>query len=99
MNSFSFSHHQDSTVALVWSFTNDFKDIPYSISRIGNLKSEGGKGIIWKCTCPVFTNRGNKNCKHIITLWEKVKLGTIFLDKRFTLTEFGIKVLKLNSNS
>lgn len=96
MNSFYFSHSQDQTVALAWSFTNDFKDMPYTISRIGNPKSEGGKGTVWKCTCPAFANRGGKTCKHLITLREEAKSGSILADKRFTLTEFGIKVLKLN---
>lgn len=96
MSSSYFSHSQDRTVALAWSFTNDLKDIPYTISRTGAPKSEGGKGTEWRCSCPAFVNRGGKTCKHLISLREGAKSGSILADKRFTLTEFGIKVLKLN---
>ena len=82
-------------VALVWSLTNEFKDMPYSISRLGKSKKEGGNGVQWKCTCPSFIHRGSKTCKHLILLREGAKSGTILADKRFSLTEFGIQVLKL----
>lgn len=84
------------TVALAWSFSNKISDIPYVISRIGLPKSQGGKGTTWKCTCPSFTKRGGKTCKHLITLTEEAKSGAILADERFTLTEFGLKVLNLN---
>lgn len=84
------------TVALVWSFSNKMSDIPYVISRVGSPKAQGGKGVTWKCTCPSFTRRGSKTCKHLMTLMEEAKSGAILADERFTLTEFGIQVLNLS---
>lgn len=83
------------TIAHVWSFSNDMQEVPYIISREGLNKSQGGKGVIWKCTCPSFTKRGSKTCKHLILLREQAKSGAILADKRFNLTELGLKVLNL----
>lgn len=85
----------ETTIAHVWSFSNDFQEVPYIISRHGSSKSNGGQGVIWKCSCPSFTKRGGKTCKHLILLKEQAKSGAILADRRFNLTEFGIKVLNL----
>lgn len=85
----------NTTIALVWSLTNEFKDMPYSISRVGKSKKEGGTGVQWKCTCASFIHRGSKTCKHLIMLREGAKSGTILADSRFQITELGIKILKL----
>lgn len=87
-----------STVAFVWSFSNTFNDNPYKISRVGSPKREGGKGTNWKCTCPSFVNRGGKTCKHLSEFKKQSSSGSILNDKRFSLTEFGIKILKLDRN-
>ncbi len=91
------SLYADNTVALVWSFSNSMKDIPYVISRFGTPKSKGGSGTYWKCNCPSFVNRGGKTCKHLTSLREVAKSGNLLKDDRFNVTEFGIKVLKINS--
>lgn len=87
---------QDTTVAMVWSFSNNTNDIPYRISCTGKTKGEGGNGRKWECNCPSFTNRGGKTCKHLITMRQESKSGAILADKRFQLTEYGLKILKLD---
>lgn len=83
------------TVAYVWSFSNKMSDIPYIVSRTGSPKSMGGKGINWKCSCPAFTNRRLKTCKHILALAQAAKDGTLLSDNRFNITDFGLKIFKL----
>ena len=83
------------TVALVWSFTNDNKDIPYRISRAGRSKKQGGNGVRWSCNCPSFSYRGGKTCKHLILMREQIKLKKIQFDSRFSITEYGMEVLGL----
>lgn len=83
------------TISLVWSFTNDHKDIPYRISRTGRSKKEGGSGVRWSCNCPSFSYRGGKTCKHLILMREQIKNGLILSDNRFAVTEYGMEVLKL----
>jgi hypothetical protein len=78
------------TVALVWSFSNKNKDIPYRISRTGKSKKEGGRGVKWSCNCPSFIHRGSKTCKHLIYLKDKLKSGTAKYDEYITLTEYGL---------
>lgn len=75
------------TIALVWSFSNDKKDIPYRISKLGRSRKEGGTGVKWSCNCPSFIHRGNKTCKHLIALRQSIKDKNIFSDKRFTVIE------------
>jgi hypothetical protein len=83
------------TVTLVWSFTNDNKDIPYRISRVGRSKKENGNGVRWTCNCPSFSYRGGKTCKHLILMRQQVKSGQILNDNRFSVTEYGMEVLGL----
>ena len=85
----------ETTIAHVWSFSNDMQDIPYIISRYGSPKFKGGSGYAWKCSCPSFTKRGGKTCKHLVLLREQAKSGVILADKRFNLTPLGIQVLNL----
>lgn len=82
-------------IAIVWSLTNEFKDLPCSISRLGKSKKEGGNGVQWKCTWTSFIHRGGKTCKHLVMLRDGAKSGTILADSRFQLTEMGLKILKL----
>ncbi len=84
------------TVALVWSFTNENKDIPYRISRLGKTKKQGGSGVKWYCNCPSFTHRGGKTCKHLILFREQIKNGQILHDRRFTVTDFGKELYSLD---
>ncbi len=84
------------TVALVWSFSNQHKDIPYRISRLGRSKKDGGSGIRWNCNCPSFSYRGGKTCKHLVLLKQQVKNGEILSDNRFSITEYGLEILKIN---
>ena len=85
----------DNVVCHVWSFLDDSKDIPYSISRLGKSKKERGTGYKWQCSCPSFKFRGGKTCKHLITMREKVKDKSILNDKRFIISDFGMIALKL----
>ena len=82
-------------VCFVWSFKNDDAVAPYRITRRGASKKDGGSGYQWLCSCPHFTNR-HQICKHLKTMREEAKNGIIFYDKRYSLTDFGKKVLKLN---
>lgn len=83
------------TVALVWSFTNENKDIPYRITKFGKAKKQGGHGVKWQCNCPSFSYRGGKTCKHLILFRQQIKNGQIVNDPRFTLTEFGMDLYQL----
>lgn len=85
----------EDTIALVWSFTNDNKDIPYRITRIGKTKKEGGTGVKYACNCPSFTHRGGKICKHLILFREKIKNKSISFDQKFTITDIGMEILKI----
>jgi hypothetical protein len=85
-------------VALVWSLTNQWKEMPYTISRNGKNKKDGGSGVEWKCTCPSFIHRGQKTCKHLSLLKSGAKDGSILFDNRFNITDFGLEILKLKSN-
>jgi len=80
------------TVALVWSFTNENKDIPYRITKVGKSKKEGGSGVRWQCNCPSFSYRGGKTCKHLILFRQQSKNGQIKNDPRFTLTDYGVEL-------
>jgi len=82
-------------IAIVWSFKNDLAEIPYKIISKGSTKKDGGKGIIWSCSCPHFVNRGKRTCKHLTTLKEKAKDGTILSDDRYQLTDIGKAILKV----
>jgi len=85
----------DNVVCHVWSFLDDSKDIPYSISRFGKSKKDYGTGYKWECSCPSFKFRGSKTCKHLITMRQKVKDKTILSDKRYVISDFGMIVLGL----
>jgi hypothetical protein len=89
------NNNDNCIIALVWSFSDDFQETPYSVSRVGSAKKSGGTGVQWKCTCPAFTNRGGKICKHITSLVQGSKSKDILNDKRFNITPFGRQVLNL----
>lgn len=73
------------TVALVWSFKDQFKDDPYIVRYVKNK---------WSCTCPHHTFR-KATCKHILSLRSGSKDRSILNDDRFKITDYGRDVLKL----
>lgn len=70
-------------LALVWSFSNEYKDIPYRISLISKKYS---------CNCPAFVHR--RNCKHLITFREGMSSGTILNDKRYNVSDIGKEIIE-----
>lgn len=85
----------DNVVAVVWSFKDPNKEIPYHITCSGKTKGQGGNGRKWECNCPSFTKRGGKTCKHLITMRQESKSGSLLADKRYQLTQYGLEILKL----
>lgn len=80
----------DELLAHVWSFSSDLAEDPYMIV----LKPGAKPRKI--CTCPRFIYSGSKTCKHLATLRQKVKDGTILQDDRYKLTDFGKEYFKLS---
>lgn len=79
----------DRTIAYVWSFTDDMMTIPYRIELRPGAQPRK------VCNCPAFSYSGGKTCKHIRTLREKVRDGTLLEDEHFQVTEYGKTILKL----
>ena len=82
-------------VAQVWSFSNQHNDIPYYICRVKYSNKDESSRFRYTCSCPSFVNRGGKTSKHLQEMTKCVKDKSIINDRRFILTEFGIKILKL----
>lgn len=89
-------HFGDNVVALVWSFKDKMKDDPYHICRYGSSKKEGGTGYKWTCSCASFIYGGSRTCKHLINLRKEARDGTLLSDDRYKISEYGMKVLKLD---
>jgi hypothetical protein len=84
----------DELIAYVWSF-REASDIPYRIMLRTYMDNNNREKRKWSCNCPSFVNRGRKVCKHLTTLKEEAKDGTLLADRRFDVSDFGKKVLKL----
>lgn len=80
----------DETICFVWSFLDKMSDIPYRIDLKAGAKPRK------VCTCPAFSYSGGSTCKHLITMRQEAKDGTLLTDDRYQLTDFGKKLLKLN---
>jgi hypothetical protein len=86
----------ENVVAQVWSFKNDWQEVPYRIMRVGSHKKQGGGSYKWTCSCPAFSYRGRGvTCKHLISLKEKAKDGTLLYDNHFILSGFGKEIFKI----
>lgn len=79
----------DKTIAYVWSFKDTMATIPYRIELRPGAQPRK------VCNCPAFSYSGGKTCKHIRTLMEKKRDGTLLSDERFQITDYGRQVLKL----
>jgi len=73
----------ENVVALVWSFSNSFSDIPYRISFIKKFA----------CSCPAF--RFRQTCKHISTLKDHLKNNSIHTDDKYSISDYGKEILKI----
>ncbi len=74
----------DNVIAKVWSFSDALQKIPYTIET-----DSRGHMI---CSCPSSRLR-KQTCKHISTLVEQCRNGTILTNEQYRITDYGIRFL------
>jgi len=81
-------------VVKVWSFSNDFAEIPYDIFY---LSKDSQNNMLFACSCPAYRMRKIKECKHIEGMFQAILEGCLLTNNHYSVTPFGMTILGLKN--